>query len=122
MARLSFALPLLERCERPSAASVRAWRLQPGRLAQGPEEKCGMAGRTPGILVMALSFQIEAPRWGGVARGGYSEPPEKPQYVQTFENSALQVRVESDRTAQEQANTIGTKLTQQTRFVFAFRK
>jgi hypothetical protein len=33
---------------------VRAERLQPGRLAQGPEEKCGTAGRTAGIaLVMA---------------------------------------------------------------------
>jgi hypothetical protein len=28
---------------------VRAERLQPGRLAQGPEEKCGTTGRTPGI-------------------------------------------------------------------------
>src|SRR5262249_35240012 len=54
MARLSFALPILARCERPSAASVSAWRLQPGRLAQGPDEKCGVAGRTAGIgLVMS---------------------------------------------------------------------
>ena len=68
MARLSFALPILDRCERPRTASVRACRLQPGRLAQGPDEKCGMTGRTPGVLLMALSFQIEAPRWGGVAR------------------------------------------------------
>src|SRR5215469_16200739 len=49
MARLSFALPSLARCERPRAASVRAWRLQPGRLAQGPDEKCGVTGRTAGI-------------------------------------------------------------------------
>src|SRR6187551_2545131 len=49
MARLSFALPIFDRCERPSTASVRACRLHPGRLAQGPEEKCGLAGRTPGI-------------------------------------------------------------------------
>src|ERR1051325_11685604 len=77
MARLSFALPILDRCERPRTASVRAWRLQPGRLAQGPDEKCGMTGRTPGGLLMALSFQIEAPRWGGVARRprqGIAEP------------------------------------------------
>src|ERR1700720_200915 len=69
MARLSFALPSLARCERPRAASVRACRLQPGRLAQGPDEKCGTAGRTPGIVfVMSLPFQIGAPRWGGVSR------------------------------------------------------
>jgi len=30
-----------------------------------------MTGRNPGLaLAMALSFQIEAPRWGGVSRGG----------------------------------------------------
>jgi hypothetical protein len=35
------------------SASVRVWRLQPGRLAQGPEEKCGTNGRAPGFgLVM----------------------------------------------------------------------
>src|SRR4029079_12728824 len=67
MARLSFALPILDRCERPRTASVRVWRLQPGRLAQGPDEKCGMTGRTPGGLLMALSFQIESP---SVGRGG----------------------------------------------------
>src|SRR5436190_7489784 len=82
MARLSFALPILDRCERPRTASVRAWRLQPGRLAQGPDEKCGMTGRTPGGLLMTLSFQIEAPRWGGVARGVCSEIREKPQETQ----------------------------------------
>ena len=69
IARLSLALPILARCERPRAASVRAWRLQPGRLAQGPDEKCGFAGRMPGFaLVMCLSFQMGAPRWGGVSR------------------------------------------------------
>src|SRR5882757_3745070 len=67
MARLSFALPILDRCERPRTASVRAWRLQPGRLAQGPDEKCGVTGRTPGGLLMTLSFQIESP---SVGRGG----------------------------------------------------
>src|SRR5829696_6158935 len=67
MARLSFALPILDRCERPRTASVRAWRLQPGRLAQGPDEKCGVTGRTPGGLLMTLSFQIESP---SVGKGG----------------------------------------------------
>jgi hypothetical protein len=28
---------------------LRAVKVQPGRLAQGPDEKCGTAGRTPGI-------------------------------------------------------------------------
>src|SRR5215469_5237029 len=71
MARLSFALPSFARCERPRAASSRAWRVQPGRFAQGPDEKCGTRGRTLGItFVMSLSFQIGAPRWGGVSRGG----------------------------------------------------
>src|SRR5262245_34687859 len=71
MARLSFALPIFDRCERPSRASVRAVKFQPGRLAQGPDEKCGTNGRTAGIaLAMSLSFQIGAPRWGGVSRRG----------------------------------------------------
>jgi hypothetical protein len=30
-------------------------------LAQGPDEKCGIAGRTPGLVaVICLSFQIES--------------------------------------------------------------
>jgi hypothetical protein len=38
-------------------------------LAQGPDEKCGTSGRTAGVaIVMILSFQIVAPRWGGVSR------------------------------------------------------
>src|SRR6476646_4433383 len=89
MARLSFALPILDRCERPSTASVSAWRLQPGRLAHGPDEKCGMTGRTPGGLLMTLSFQIEAPRWGGVARGRYSEARGKAQHLRTFGHPRL---------------------------------
>src|SRR5262245_42957792 len=60
MARLSLALPIFARCERPRAASVRTWRLQPGRLAQGPDEKCGVTGRTPGICCAIL---IHPCRW-----------------------------------------------------------
>src|SRR3954451_8973505 len=52
MARLSFALPPSARCERPRNASLRAWSVQPGRLAQGPDEKYGAEGRTVGIAVM----------------------------------------------------------------------
>ena len=54
MARLSLALPIFDRCERPKTASVRACRLHPGRLAQGPEEKCGVAGRTPGFWLVIV--------------------------------------------------------------------
>src|SRR5262249_11902380 len=56
MARLSFALPILDRCERPRTASVRICRLQPGRLAHGPDEKCGITGRTPGLVAVMLSI------------------------------------------------------------------
>ena len=41
----SLALPGLARCERPSSAHrTSASTLQPGRLAQGPEEKLGLRG------------------------------------------------------------------------------
>lgn len=50
MAALSLSLPILARCERPSAASERALRVQPGRLAQGPDEKCGTRGRAAGAV------------------------------------------------------------------------
>src|SRR5262245_25999917 len=83
MARLSFALPTLARCERPSAASVRVCRLQPGRLAQGPDEKCGVTGRTPGFVVVILSILpdgrpsvgkgVPQPRYEN-ARGASSAP------------------------------------------------
>src|SRR5262249_42258290 len=69
MARLSFALPDFERCERPSTASVRACRFQPGRLAQGPEEKCGTVGRVAGILAISSILPDRRPSVGrGVPR------------------------------------------------------
>jgi hypothetical protein len=48
-------------------------------LAQGPDEKCGVAGRRPGFGIdMALPFQIGAPRWGGVSRwAGYATMAER---------------------------------------------
>src|SRR6516164_2069105 len=59
MARLSLALPGFERCERPSSAPARFCRFQPGRLAQGPDEKCGTRGRTEGIAdVMAYPSRL----------------------------------------------------------------
>src|SRR5947208_16507430 len=74
MARLSFALPILDRCERPRTASVRAWRLQPGRLAQGPDEKCGIAGRTPGGLLISPILPDRMPLVGeGCPAAGLKE-------------------------------------------------
>jgi hypothetical protein len=43
------ARPGFERCERPTSAAFSASADQPGRLAQGPEEKLGFAGRTAGF-------------------------------------------------------------------------
>src|SRR5579862_8409298 len=69
IASLSLILPGLERCDRPSSAPLKASGVQPGRLAQGPDEKKGRAGRTAGIVaVMFIPFRMIAPRWGGVAR------------------------------------------------------
>src|SRR6185503_16010052 len=72
MASFRRALPSLARCERPRKAFSRALRDQPGRLAQGPEEKWILPGRLAGLVavVMSLPFQIAAPRWGGVSRRG----------------------------------------------------
>src|SRR5882762_2362392 len=93
MARLSFALPILDRCERPRTASVRAWRLQPGRLAQGPDEKCGITGRMPGGLLMTLSFQIESP---SVGKGGPRTEIRKNSAVVKPEQGSVQQNPESD--------------------------
>src|ERR1700743_409596 len=60
IASFSLALPGFERCERPSNAPLNASGVQPGRLAQGPDEKKGRAGRTAGRLpVICHSFQNE---------------------------------------------------------------
>src|SRR5690606_28333064 len=66
----SLVLPTLARCERPSGASRSAPRDHPGRLAQGPEEKLGLAGRTSGlemVVIAVLPFQIARL---SVGRGG----------------------------------------------------
>src|ERR1044071_6850907 len=60
MACLSLALPAFARCERPTNASVSVWRLQPGRFAQGPDEKCGLTGRMPGVTLLIF---IHPYRW-----------------------------------------------------------
>src|SRR4029077_8092415 len=71
---MSFALPIFARCERPRTASVRAERLQPGRLAQGPEEKCGTSGRTVGIALLMIYPSRWAPLGGeGCPAAGHTE-------------------------------------------------
>src|SRR3569832_1055803 len=79
IASLSLALPGLERWERPTSALFRASGVQPGRLAQGPDEKKGRAGRTAGCFTSVIKFipsRMIAPRWGGVARGRYRQATE----------------------------------------------
>src|SRR5262249_7593666 len=70
MASFRRGLPSLARCERAREAVSRALRDQPGRFAQGPEEKQILPGRLAGLAVvdMSLPLQIDAPRWGGVSR------------------------------------------------------
>src|SRR6187431_1199006 len=67
-----FFLPSLERWDRPTAASLRASGVHPGRLAQGPDEKSGRTGREFGFID-SLPYRRAALRWGSVARGRYSE-------------------------------------------------
>src|SRR5690348_675302 len=59
-----FFLPSLERWDRPTAASLRASGVHPGRLAQGPEEKSGRAGRMFGFI-NNLSLAEELRSGGG---------------------------------------------------------
>src|SRR5205085_10774992 len=71
----------------------RAWRLQPGRLAQGPDEKCGVTGRMPGRLLMTLSFQIESP---SVGRGGPRTEIRKDGVYVKREQQSVEQNPESD--------------------------
>src|SRR5579871_3121263 len=67
----SLALPAFERWERPRQAAFSASSDQPGRLAQGPEEKYGRSGRFVGFdgrgipllleLLGAIALHIEQP-------------------------------------------------------------
>src|SRR6266404_8521252 len=54
----SLALPGLERCERAIQASPRADSAQPGRLAQGPDEKCATRGRSLGCMGMSPVLKV----------------------------------------------------------------
>ncbi len=51
----SRCLGAFARCERPSSAPESASSDQPGRFAQGPEEKCGRRGRTLGFIAVPES-------------------------------------------------------------------
>src|SRR5690349_15724749 len=64
MASTIFFLPSLERWDRPTAASLRTSGVQPGRLAQGPDEKSGRAGRAFGFI-KNLSLAEELRSGGG---------------------------------------------------------
>ncbi len=66
------AFGALARWLRARYAPLSASSVKPGRLAQGPEEKLGLRGRTSGaaIAMTALPSRREAPRWGGVTRRG----------------------------------------------------
>src|SRR3974390_2955674 len=46
-----FFLAVLERWDRPTAASLRTSGVHPGRLAHGPDEKSGRAGRMFGFVI-----------------------------------------------------------------------
>src|SRR6266851_4651671 len=50
------ASPGRERCDRPSNAPASASGDQPGRLAQGPDEKQGLAGRRVGFIAASFPF------------------------------------------------------------------
>src|ERR1044071_7801042 len=67
-----FFLPSLDRWDRPTAASIRTSGVHPGRLAQGPDEKSGRAGRMFGFI-KPLPYRRAALRWGSVARGRYTD-------------------------------------------------
>src|SRR5437016_5024436 len=58
MTSTSRALPGTERCDRPSSAFDSTAGDQPGRLAQGPEEKHGLAGRRVGFIVPSLPRKL----------------------------------------------------------------
>src|SRR5690606_20049423 len=57
-------------------------RVQPGRLAQGPEEKQGFAGRTAGFWGTGIDLSPFASRrvrsrWGDLAHRRYTPPPRR---------------------------------------------
>src|SRR5207302_6695274 len=72
MTSASRATPGFERCERPSSAPDNAAGDQPGRLAQGPEEKHGLAGRRVGFIAPSLPREARPARGPGLDGGTYA--------------------------------------------------
>src|ERR1700692_2826105 len=70
----SLALGPFARWLRPKAAPSSAAKENPGRLAQGPDEKFGFCGRATGFAVTEksaikrLPYRRKAPHWGGVTQ------------------------------------------------------
>src|SRR6218665_1902010 len=62
MARWMRALPGLERRERRASSLASASTVQPGRLAQGPDEKLGLAGFTAGAVRGIAAILSDPPR------------------------------------------------------------
>src|SRR5271169_3677803 len=52
------ARPAAERCERPTSACDNTAGDHPGRLAQGPDEKHGLAGRRVGFIASFPSIKV----------------------------------------------------------------
>ena len=67
MESFSFALPSLDRCERPTAASLSALSVHPGRLLHGPDPKLGFFGFTVGL---AAVDSRRRPSWCAMVREG----------------------------------------------------
>src|SRR5688572_24384123 len=77
MASFSRVLPSLERCERPKTAPCRFWGFHPGRLAHGPEENSGRAGRMAGLAKVVITMSpilADEQRPVGRAWPGAQEP------------------------------------------------
>src|SRR5260370_25701941 len=55
-----FFLPSFDRWDRPVAASLRVSGVHPGRLAQGPDEKSGRAGRRFGFIILSLTEELHS--------------------------------------------------------------
>src|SRR4051794_14171081 len=66
MTSASRASPAFDRCDRPSSAPDRATGDQPGRLAHGPDEKQGLAGRWVGLIIPSLTaVALSGRKFGG---------------------------------------------------------
>ena len=79
MASANFALPPAARCERPSQASFNAVCVHVGGLAQGPEEKRGLAGRDAGysIAINAILSDMRPSLGKGVPLAGLPNCPSR---------------------------------------------